>query len=105
MPNQPFHGSAAWKKARRVARIDVAHKCQRCGCFLPHGLHVHHKKPISLAPALALEPLNLEPICVSCHNALEPRAGSQLSVCDVDGNPLHPEHPWNTFNPDVRFRR
>jgi 5-methylcytosine-specific restriction protein A len=96
MPQHPFHGSAAWKKARRVARIEAAHRCQRCGRLLPRGLHVHHKRPVEQAPTLALEPLNFEVVCAVCHNIIEPRTGSRRkSGCDEQGQPLDPQHPWN----------
>jgi 5-methylcytosine-specific restriction endonuclease McrA len=95
MPKHRFHGSLAWKKARRVARIEAAHRCQRCGRFLPQGLHVHHKKPVEHAPALALEPLNFQVLCAQCHNIVEPRTGSrQRLACDEQGRPLDKAHPW-----------
>jgi len=98
MPNYPFHGSAAWKKARRVARIEAKHTCAKCQAFLPGKgqLHVHHRKPVERAPALALEPLNLMVLCSECHNIVEPRTAlRKLSACDEQGWPLDPEHPWN----------
>jgi hypothetical protein len=53
---------------RRVARVNAQHRCQRCGRFMPKGLHVHHKKPVERTPALMLEPLNLMVLCPECHN-------------------------------------
>ena len=95
----PFHGSYAWKKLRRIAKIQARHTCERCGAFLPGKgeLHVHHRKPVDTAPALGLEPLNFEVLCPACHNIVEPRTGESrpASGCDVDGNPLAPDHPWN----------
>jgi 5-methylcytosine-specific restriction endonuclease McrA len=72
-----FHGTAVWKRARRVARIEARHTCARCGAFLPGKgeLHVHHRKPVAKSMALALEPLNFEVLCPGCHNAIEPRTG------------------------------
>ena len=93
-----FHGSYAWKKARRVARTMAAHYCQRCGAFLPEpgALHVHHRKRVKHARALALEPLNFMVVCAECHNRLEPRTGSRIARgCNVTGQPLDPLHPWN----------
>jgi 5-methylcytosine-specific restriction protein A len=98
MPNHRFHGSVAWKKARRIARIEAKHTCAKCNAYLPGKgeLHVHHRKPIERAPALALEPLNFMVLCSECHNVVEPRTGSrQRSACDEQGRPLDPEHPWN----------
>jgi len=93
-----FHGTAIWKRTRRVARIEAAHRCQRCGRFLPGKgeLHVHHRKPVERAPALALEPLNFMVVCPPCHNIIEPRSGAPPRLgCDIDGNPLSEHHPWN----------
>ena len=46
--------------------------------------------------ALALEPLNLMPVCPQCHNVIEPRTGSRRqSGCDEQGRPTDPQHPWN----------
>jgi 5-methylcytosine-specific restriction enzyme A len=97
MPNHRFHGSAAWKKARRIARIEARHTCARCNAYLPGKgeLHVHHRKPIERAPALALEPLNFMVLCSECHNVVEPRTGSrQRLACDEQGRPLDKAHPW-----------
>ena len=92
-----FHGSYRWKKARRIARIIAAQHCQRCGRFLPEpgALHIHHRMKVADHPAVALEPLNYECLCPSCHNIVEPRTGTPRLGCDVDGNPLDPAHPWN----------
>ena len=95
-----FHSTRAWKKARRIAKIEAKHTCQRCGRFAPepNGLHVHHRKAYRLAPALAFEPANLATVCPQCHNQLEPRSGGPprlLSGCDPDGRQLDPLHPWN----------
>jgi 5-methylcytosine-specific restriction endonuclease McrA len=93
----PFHGSSEWKRARRIARIEANYTCVRCHAFLPGKgeLHVHHKKPVVKAMALALEPLNFMVLCPECHNIVEPRTGSRIkSGCDELGRPLDPSHPW-----------
>src|SRR5262245_50278619 len=95
----PFHWSRAWKRLRRVTKIEAGFKCEECGRFLPekHGLHVHHRKPVTQAPALGLEPLNLMTLCPGCHSRLEPR-GATLTrrfACNDDGTPTDPDHPWN----------
>ena len=93
-----FHGLAVWKRARRVARIEAQYTCTRCSAYRPgkNQLHVHHKKPLAKAPALALEPLNFTVVCPGCHNAIEPRSGSPRlrSACNEQGYPLDPSHPW-----------
>ena len=92
-----FHGTYAWKRLRRIARIKANHTCQRCGRILIAGLHVHHVKALSRAPALRLEPLNLATVCPECHNAIEPRHGAvRLGGCNQRGEPTDPRHPWFT---------
>jgi 5-methylcytosine-specific restriction protein A len=92
-----FHGSYRWKKARKVARIAAGHTCARCGLVVVKGLHTHHKKKVADHPAVQLEPQNLECVCGSCQNALEPRNGAvRLSGCNIDGSPTDPRHPWFT---------
>jgi 5-methylcytosine-specific restriction endonuclease McrA len=93
-----FHGTAVWKRARRIAKIEAKHTCARCHAFLPGKgeLHVHHKKPVTKAMALALEPLNFQVLCPECHNIVEPRSGTPRikSGCDEQGRPTDPSHPW-----------
>ncbi len=82
---------------RRTVRIEQGHCCSRCGKFLPSGLHVHHKLPVTTKPGVRLERLNLVTACPSCHNALEPRSGKPRlkEGCDLTGHPLSKDHPWN----------
>ena len=99
MPNNPFHGSAEWKRARRIAKIEAKYTCARCHAFLPGKgqLHTHHRKPLSKSMALALHPANFQVLCGACHNFLEPRSGTPRlkSGCDEQGMPLSADHPWN----------
>lgn len=94
-----FHSSGAWKRTRRVARMAAGYQCARCGrVLLGKGeLHVHHRKPVKRAPALAFEPQNFTVLCVECHNIVEPRTGSPKPErgCDANGAPLADDHPWN----------
>ena len=91
-----FHSTYAWKKTRRIARIEAQHTCARCNAFLPGKgeLHVHHKKPVERAPALGFEPLNFMVVCPGCHNREEPRTGTPKLGCDELGMPLSEDHPW-----------
>ena len=89
-----FYNTYAWKRTRRLVRQAASYRCSQCGELVLHGLHVHHRKPLKCAAALAHEPQNLIPLCVRCHNHEEPRQGRQRG-CDVDGNPLSELHPWN----------
>jgi hypothetical protein len=90
-----FYGRYPWKRTRRQVRLAAGFKCSVCGELTPHGLHVHHRKPLKRAAALAYEPQNLMTLCTQCHNAIEPRNGMPQHGCDIDGNPLSEMHPWN----------
>jgi hypothetical protein len=73
--------------------------CTRCGTSLiglGRSAHVHHVKELRTAPALRIEPQNLRPLCVSCHDVTHAEMKRKPApACDVDGNPLDPDHPWN----------
>ncbi|WP_426612915.1 HNH endonuclease [Bradyrhizobium sp. McL0616] len=98
MPRSPFYNQREWKIARRQAMRDGSWQCGRCGTSLiglGKAAHVHHKKELKRAPALRSEPLNLLPLCVSCHNIehAEMKSGGKRG-CDEHGNPLDTSHPW-----------
>ena len=93
-----FYSTAEWQRARRVALIEAGWKCARCGTSLAgkgKGAHVHHRRGLEKAPALRAEPLNLQALCVGCHNAIhaemkQPATGG----CTVSGSHTDPAHPW-----------
>ena len=92
----PFYDSKAWQIARRQALHDANYQCKRCGTSLVgkgKAAHVHHRKPYRAAPALATEPLNLMPLCVSCHDAVHHEMKTKAQ-CDEHGRPLDASHPW-----------
>jgi 5-methylcytosine-specific restriction endonuclease McrA len=91
-----FHGTSEWKRARRIAKIEAGYTCARCGAFLPGkgALHVHHKKPVAKSMAVALEPLNLVPLCPACHNATHAELKRPKTQCDEQGWPIDRDHPW-----------
>lgn len=43
--------------------------CEKCG---EDGFHVHHIKPVSRWPELALDPNNGENLCEDCHEGIHP---------------------------------
>ena len=96
MPRLPFYNLREWKIARHQALHDGGWQCSRCGTSLV-GLgmaaHVHHKKELKHAPALRIEPLNLVPLCVGCHNAVHADT-KRKRACDAQGNPTDSNHPW-----------
>src|SRR5262245_4803234 len=91
-----FYQSAAWHRLRKQALHDAGWKCVRCGADLVglgRAAHVHHRKRVKRAPALALEPQNLMPLCVECHSQVH--ANHDALGCDVNGWPTGKAHPWN----------
>ena len=79
MKPDKFYGTAEWQKARKQALHDYDWKCTNCGqslVGLGRAAHVHHRKELARAPALRSEPLNLKPLCSSCHNQVEPRTSN-----------------------------
>ena len=94
-----FYNSSAWRrKARKQALHDAGWQCQRCHTSLANkgkGAHVHHRKEYRKAPGLAVEPLNLMALCVSCHDAVHAEMKKPRSACDELGRPTDPRHPWN----------
>jgi hypothetical protein len=92
----PFYKTPAWRRARRQALHDAGHKCGRCGASLVgmgRKAHVHHLKPYRVAPALGIEPLNLVPLCIGCHDSIHHEM-NRKPQCGVDGRPLTDDHPW-----------
>jgi 5-methylcytosine-specific restriction enzyme A len=62
---------AAWRRLR-LRTLDERPLCEHCqtrGRITP-AEHVHHEKPVRTHPELRLEPSNLTPLCVPCHNAI-----------------------------------
>src|SRR4051794_35879118 len=94
-----FYGSAGWKRARRQALHDAGWRCTNPACGrsligLGKEAHVHHRKALKKAAALATEPLNLRPLCRDCHMRLEAEERAR-PMAAIDGSPTSPDHPWN----------
>jgi 5-methylcytosine-specific restriction enzyme A len=93
-----LYESTRWRqRVRKQVLHNAGHQCARCGTDLSNAgkyAHVHHVIPTEHAPQLAFSPLNLEALCVRCHNKAHGRGGAH--GCDVNGNPLDPDHPWNS---------
>jgi 5-methylcytosine-specific restriction endonuclease McrA len=94
-----FYDKRIWRnRVRKQALFDGGYQCDRCGVSLigKGKGSVHHVKAISTAGVLGFEPLNLKPLCRSCHTAThnELKSGRIRSGCDADGYPLSEDHPW-----------
>lgn len=87
----PFYLSGAWKRARLQALERDCYLCQEClrqmraGRVLRprHATMVHHIKPRSAYPELALSLDNLESLCNICHERMTPerRGGKKEEKC------------------------
>lgn len=90
----PFYKTKAWEIARLQCLHDYGWRCSNCEkslVGLGRGAHVHHRKELNRSPALATEPLNLLPLCRSCHNKLEPRTGGKATEKVNRARPILPK--------------
>ena len=100
-----YYNLAEWLQARRQALHDAGYRCQQCGCSLLNKgreAHVHHRKPLKRAPALATEPLNLMALCRKCHTTVH-EGEKRKPLANVDGTPNDPSHPWYTIDQERKF--
>jgi 5-methylcytosine-specific restriction endonuclease McrA len=86
-----------WRRLR-AAFLAEHPLCKMCGDRgrVTAATVVDHKKAIS-AGGDPWDWDNLQSLCVTDHNAAKrsQEATGHLRGCDVDGNPLNPEHHWN----------
>lgn len=70
MEAKRFYAGARWLALRdsKLAADPLCECCRRKG-FLTPARHVHHKVPRKERPDLAYDWLNLESLCIPCHNA------------------------------------
>lgn len=70
-------------------------RCQRCGAPIELAYNTHHIKAVKKFPLLALNPANHRALCLRCHRQVENQVLDTRTGCDVHGNPIGPDHPWN----------
>lgn len=102
MADWPY-STARWQRLRKVklSAKPLCEDCERTGRITPAS-HVDHVKAISNGGAAFPAVEGLRSLCPSCHSAKTARgkeAGAVRSTkprrgCDVHGNPLDAEHPW-----------
>jgi 5-methylcytosine-specific restriction endonuclease McrA len=102
-PTMRVYNSKKWKAARLQAMHAADYVCQHPGCtevlIGPGCCHVHHRRPLRQAMALAYEPLNHQALCPSHHSGETNREiaetkGKPERGCDIDGWPTSRSHPW-----------
>lgn len=90
MTQQEFYHSRAWKRLSRAFLLSRNYICERCG--KPAEI-AHHKQYLTAQnmtdPDIALNPANLEALCMDCHNREHfGRGGATAAglVFDENGN-------------------
>ena len=84
--NTAFYNSQAWRRVSTAYMSSKLYICERCG--KPAQI-CRHKKWLNdtnvLDATVALNPDNLEALCIDCHNA-EHGLRHDITVFDDDGN-------------------
>lgn len=84
--NTGFYNSKKWRRVSAAYMSSKLYICERCG--KPAQI-CHHKKWLDAQnvndPTVALNPDNLEALCIECHNA-EHGLRHDITVFDKDGN-------------------
>jgi 5-methylcytosine-specific restriction protein A len=72
--DKAFYASRAWKDLREAHARDhpLCAPCEAQG-ITTMMRHVHHVIPRDVDPSRAIDPGNLESVCIPCHNAKEQR--------------------------------
>jgi 5-methylcytosine-specific restriction protein A len=100
--DDPRYRSYAWKQLR--AKVIAERQCEgRCGGIFPVK-YVDHIKEVRDGGEF-FDPANLQALCAPDHalktaEEKDKRLGKKHTVrylrgCDVDGDPIDPNHPWN----------
>lgn len=98
------YNTRAWRLLRQ-AKLAIDPLCAPCNAMgiITLANTVDHDHPVNDGgdpfPCLA----DLTSMCPSCHGAKTARGSEAGAIrsskarkgCDVDGNPLDPNHPWN----------
>ena len=70
MNNAAFYRSAAWRRLSRAFLLSRNYICERCGQPAEIAHHRRYLTPRNVNDAdVALNPENLEALCMACHNA------------------------------------
>ena len=84
--NSSFYNSKAWRRVSAAYMSSKLYICERCG--KPAQI-CHHKKWLNSEnvhdPKVALNPENLEALCIECHNA-EHGLRHDITIFDEAGN-------------------
>lgn len=76
MTQREFYHSAAWRRLSRAFLLSKNYICERCGAPAEIAHHRRYLTPANVDdPDFALNPANLESLCMNCHNAEHFSAG------------------------------
>lgn len=84
--NDAFYNSKAWRRVSTAYMSSKLYICERCG--KPAQI-CHHKTWLNGQnvhdPTVALNPDNLEAVCIECHNAIH-SSKHDITIFDENGN-------------------
>lgn len=90
-----FYASDKWRKLRLNLIIERGNKCSKCGSIVKPVRMIGHHTPVELTPDnvndanIALNPNNIEIVCLDCHNKDHKRFGNyKKEVYIVYGPPM-----------------
>jgi len=102
VPGHPFYGTAEWKAVRLACLRRQQWRCAHCATSIAArgSSRVDHIKTRAERPDLALEPTNLQGLCIKCDAIRHAdKGGSHQAAsapkCDANGWPTDPKHHWN----------
>ena len=76
-----FYRSAAWRRLSRAFLLSKNYICERCGQAAEIAHHRQYLTPRNMNDAdVALNPDNLEALCMACHNAEHFGAGGATAA-------------------------
>lgn len=84
--NSAFYNSKEWRRVSTAYMSSKLYICERCG--RPAQI-CHHKTWLNAQnvhdPTIALNPDNLEAVCIECHNAIH-SSEHNITIFDDNGN-------------------
>jgi len=93
-----FYDKRVWRDRLRKAQLAGEPLCERCLTMgkTVAAAHVDHRIPIAKGGD-AYDSGNFASLCASCHSqkTAEDEGKTPRYGCDVNGQPLDPNHNWN----------
>lgn len=80
MTQREFYRSRQWQRLSRAFLLSRNYICERCGAPAEIAHHRRYLTPANVDdPDIALNPANLEALCLNCHNAEHFSAGGAIA--------------------------